>query len=165
MGRISRIISITEKVVPDGKINAGSIFFVADCAVGDDFDVKGAKLAIFMPENQAVAAVEIAKWRERIAKGEFPPVDLRYVIVGDPSINPNERPLPLYRTKRPDGTLSDKTYDYMRVLVRFSDGAPVESPRGVAMRVIDSMCERVQQGSGTPQFSDEDPLAAATVTT
>lgn len=139
---ISKIISAVEKTVAPGKENAGQTYFVANCEIGDEFTVKAAKLAIFFTGTVDIDTPRIERWREYIKAGKYPEVDLRHVVVGDTSQNPNEKPLPRFRFKK-DGVVQPEEYTSLTVLVRFSNGAPIESPRNVALRIIKNLCEPV----------------------
>lgn len=143
---MSRIVAIEKKTVPAGKRNAGQVYFLCHAMVGKSvLNMRPATLGVFMSGKKAIDDVLIAEMEAHIANGTFPDVDLRRVIVGDPSVNPNDQPLPPFRHKDPvTGEVLPAVHTSMIVTVMFEDGKPVVSPRSQAMKIIETLMEPVQ---------------------
>lgn len=155
----SKIIAVTKAVVPAGKRNAGQPYYVLDCFVGTMLRPGQAKACIFQTGNKVIDAEIAAYWDGIIASKEYPPIDLRYVVVGDRESNPNAIPLPPYRVKNSDGTVGNTVHTTMRVLMQFEDGRMEGSPRNQALRIIETMCEPVIMSEMAPASDGNEPPA------
>ena len=154
---LSKIIAAEKKTVPPGKRNAGQAYYLLTCFVGSMMRARASQACVFLTGN-AVIDAEIQKyWDNVIATKAYPEIDLRYVIVGDREVNPNADPLPAYRVREDDGTVLPGVHTTMKVLVQFEDGKPVDSPRNVAMRIIETRCEKVEMSRVAPEMEEGMP--------
>ena len=153
----SQILSVEKQTIPAGKEGAGQPYYIQHCLVGSMQNPHSAKRCIFMTGNAAIDKKIVEYWDEVIKTGNFPPIDLRYVSVGDSDVNPNSKPLPPYRTKKRDGSISREVYTAMRVLVQYEDGVMIDSPRNTAIRIINTLCEPVVMSESSPEMAEGTP--------
>ncbi len=164
-----KIISVTEKEVAVEKENGGNIYFELIVLIGSIYDTKATKVMVFMPENDIARDMQIEAWRDIIATGKFPPIDMDYFVVGDPSMNPNDKPLPPFQLSNPrTGELDGKVRTALKVLIRTNEkGVPVERPRNVALRIIERSGTWVEEGEAIEihedPYEDHEPEPAAPV--
>lgn len=150
---MSKVISITKKTTSaTAKRNANQPYWVLDVLVGPLHRARAAKYAVFLTGNATIDAEITAHMDNQIATKNFDQsLTLDYVTVGDTDVNPNTKPLPAYRTKDSNGVPTGAVHTSMQVLMEFENGKMVGSPRNQALRIIETMCEKVE-------FSEESPI-------
>lgn len=148
-----KVIGITEKVIEKGE-NKGKPYFIVEFKQSSMYNTKVSRAALF-PE----ADVEIERYRTAIAEGKFEPINARRYMVGDTSVNPNEKPLPTFKLRDREGKLMDTEYNSMAVTcILDDDGIPLMSPRNIALRIIDTRGEYVTSvASNAGDLADDLP--------
>lgn len=167
---IAKVISIEKKQIKKGT-HIGKDYYIHVAVVGKLRDQQAIKIVIVPryedaliskmvveEEELLLAAYNAAKAAGQPYNGEI--INVKKFIVGDLTLNPNGRPLPAYNVKKSDGTWSDVVHNSMSVYIELDeDGTPKESPEAKALRIIDSICRRVEVSSAAPTLDAPDPLA------
>ena len=159
---MSKVIGIVKKTTSaTAKRNANQPYWVLDVLVGPLHRARAAKYAVFLTGNATIDAEITAHMDGQIASKNFEQtLQLDYVTVGDTDANPNSKPLPMYRTKDTNGAPTGAVHTSMQVLMEFENGKMVGSPRNQALRIIETMCEKVEVSEVAPEMHAADPLTA-----
>ena len=167
---IAKLVGIEEKSIKKGT-HIGKPYFILSYMAGNLIKpVMYTDVLIPMHDNPSFAALQVSEGKRLV--GEYlkskatntlwdgGAINIKQCIVGDPSVNPAEAPLPMYRTAKRDGSgLNDTIHTTMNVFVQLNeDGGVSESPRAKAMRIISQICELVPVSHEAPIVDGNAPV-------
>ena len=167
---IAKLVGIEEKSIKKGT-HIGKPYFILSYMAGNLLKpVMYTDVLIPIHDNPSFAALQIAEGKRLV--GEYlkskatntlwdgGAINIKQCIVGDPSVNPAEAPLPMYRTAKRDGTgFNEAIHTTMNVFVQLNeDGGVSESPRAKAMRIISQICELVPVSHEAPIVDGNAPV-------
>ena len=148
------VTAIEEQVIKKGE-REGEPYFVVSAKEDDPMVTRTIKFPV-MPTDEA----GINWWKETVADpSRLKTVSVGRYLVGDPSVNSNDTPLPQFRLRKNGSDEFGPVSTSMTVHVLLDkEGKPRVSPRKEALRIIKNIGEFVGEApTPEPQASNNQP--------